>query len=109
MSGRILFDTNIIVDLFAEVPAVLRMVEVVEEVFVPSIVIGELLYGAQKSLRREENLDRIREFAKLVTIVGVDMDVAETYGRIKNHLRAKGRLIPENDIWIAAIAQTHDL
>jgi tRNA(fMet)-specific endonuclease VapC len=26
---------------------------------------------------------------------------------IKSHLRAKGRPIPENDIWIAAVAMQH--
>ena len=34
---------------------------------------------------------------------------AEYYGVIKESLRAKGRPIPENDIWIAASAQRHDL
>ena len=28
---------------------------------------------------------------------------------IKNRLKEKGRPIPENDIWIAAIAQQHNL
>jgi tRNA(fMet)-specific endonuclease VapC len=31
------------------------------------------------------------------------------YGAIKNHLRAKGRPIPENDIWIATAAKQHQL
>ncbi len=31
------------------------------------------------------------------------------YGEIKDRLRKKGRPIPENDIWIAAIAFQHDL
>ncbi len=39
----------------------------------------------------------------------MDREVAENYGMIKNNLCKKGRPIPENDIWIAAIAQTYDL
>jgi tRNA(fMet)-specific endonuclease VapC len=31
------------------------------------------------------------------------------YGDIKNRLRDKGQPIPENDIWIAVIAQQHVL
>ena len=31
------------------------------------------------------------------------------YGKIKNQLKEKGQPIPENDIWIAAIAQQYDL
>jgi len=34
---------------------------------------------------------------------------AQQYGDIKNQLRAKGRPIPENDIWIAAIAMQYQL
>ena len=33
----------------------------------------------------------------------------QRYGKVKNGLRKKGRPIPENDIWIAAIAFQHDL
>jgi len=41
--------------------------------------------------------------------VGCDAVTAQQYGRIKNDLRAKGRPIPENDIWIAAVAVQHGL
>lgn len=34
---------------------------------------------------------------------------AQQYGQIKDKLRRIGRPIPENEIWIAAIAQQHDL
>ena len=39
----------------------------------------------------------------------LDTNTAREYGEIKSALQAEGRLIPENDIWIAAIAQQHDL
>jgi tRNA(fMet)-specific endonuclease VapC len=42
-------------------------------------------------------------------VLACDLDTAREYGVIKNALREKGRLIPENDIWIAAIARQHDL
>jgi tRNA(fMet)-specific endonuclease VapC len=109
MSGRYLLDTNIIIAIFAEEPAVLQRVAVAEEVFVPVIVLGELYYGARKSARAAANIDRIDEFASVATTLGCDAATAQQYGRIKNDLRAKGRPIPENDIWIAAIAAQHGL
>ena len=36
-------------------------------------------------------------------------DVARRYGEIKLQLRRKGRPIPENDIWISAIAKQYEL
>lgn len=56
MSGRYLLDTNIIIDLLADVEAVKFKLADTEEAFVPSIAIGELYYGAEKSTRPEENV-----------------------------------------------------
>jgi tRNA(fMet)-specific endonuclease VapC len=109
MSGRYLLDTNIIIALFAGDTAVKENLSKAEETFVPSIAIGELCYGAWKSARVQENLTRIDEFAVSSVVLGCDTDTARRYGEIKNALRIKGRPVPENDIWIAAIAFQHDL
>ena len=66
------------------------------------IVLGELYYGAEKSTRVDENIQRIDEFASSTALIGCNQETARQYGQIKNALRAKGRPIPENDIWIAA-------
>ncbi len=42
-------------------------------------------------------------------VLGCDSDTARRYGEVKNALRLKGRPIPENDIWIAAVALQHGL
>lgn len=34
-------------------------------------------------------------------------ETAEAYGRLKFQLRRKGRPIPENDLWIAALCVQH--
>ena len=57
----------------------------------------------------ERNINRIEEFARANTILPVTTQTAEVYGRIKSHLRQRGRPIPENDIWIAAVALQYDL
>ena len=38
-----------------------------------------------------------------------DLETARRYGIIKDRLRRKGTIIPDNDIWIAAIAMQHGL
>lgn len=101
--------TNIVIALFADEAAVKDNLTKTEEVFVPSVVIGELCYGAHKSARAKENLARIDGFAASSVVLGCDIETARAYGEIKNALRVKGRPLPENDIWIAAIAIQHDL
>jgi len=38
-----------------------------------------------------------------------DVETTRNYGRIKAQLRKKGKPIPNNDVWIAAIALQYDL
>ncbi len=109
MNGRHLLDTNIIIALFADEDAVKENLAKASEVFVPSIAIGELYFGALKSRRVKENLARIDEFVANSVVLGCDSDTARRYGEIKNALRLKGRPIPENDIWISATSFQHDL
>jgi tRNA(fMet)-specific endonuclease VapC len=104
MSGRYLLDTNIVIALFADESAVKDRLGEAEEVFVPSIVLGELYYGARKSRRVAENMARIDDFAARNVVLGCGTETARRYGEVKNGLREKGRPVPENDIWIAAMA-----
>jgi tRNA(fMet)-specific endonuclease VapC len=109
MNGRFLLDTNIVIAIFAKDAAVQAGLANATEIFIPSIVLGELYYGAYKSSRVTENIARINEFAANNGILTCDTRTAQEYGEIKNRLRVKGRPTPENDIWIAAIAKQYGL
>lgn len=109
MNGKYLLDTNVIIDLLANDEVVGKKLAEAEEAFISSIAVGELYYGAEKSSRPAENVSRIDEFAAITTVLGCDTETARHYGQIKNMLRAKGRPIPENDLWIAAVARQHSL
>lgn len=104
MSGRYLLDTTILIALFADETDVKERLAHADEVFVPCIVIGELYYGAWRSQRARENVARIDELVEEIVVLGCGIETARCYGEIKNALRAKGRPVPENDLWIAAIA-----
>jgi tRNA(fMet)-specific endonuclease VapC len=95
--------------LFADEAEVKQQLAKAAEVFLPSIALGELYYGARKSGRPTENLARIDELAASGVVLACDTDTARHYGDIKNYLRLKGRPLPENDIWIAALAQQYQL
>lgn len=109
MSGRFLLDTNIIIALFAGEATIKDNLSNADEVFIPAIAIGELCFGAQKSEKAKENLARVDEFAASSVVLGCDTETARRYGDLKNKLRTKGRPMPENDIWIAAIVAQYDL
>ena len=73
------------------------------------MVIGELYYGARNSDRPIENIAKINRLIKRIPNISCNLETAQWYGIIKNQLRRKGHLIPDNDIWIAAIARQREL
>jgi len=109
MNGRYLLDTSILVALFANDATVQEKLTRADEVFIPTIAVGELYYGALKSQRVRENLAMIDELAEESIVLGCGVETARRYGEIKNALRVRGRPIPENDLWIAAIALEYGL
>lgn len=109
MSGSFLLDTNIVIGLFAGEESILAQLKQSDEIFIPSIALGELHYGAQKSGRVKQNLERIESLAVDASILDCDGAAARQYGDTKNRLRKKGHPLPENDIWIASLALQHDL
>lgn len=109
MSGKALVDTNVVIALFAGEPAIVESVQRQAAVFLCAPVLGELRYGVQASARVDSNLTRLDEFAKALIVLPCDAQTAASYGNVKFDLRRKGRPIPENDVWIAAIARQHGL
>ncbi len=108
-SGRYLLDTDIVIALFSGDKAVEAKVETTYNVALAPPIIGELFFGAQKSEQVTENLYRINMFIEKHLLFSCDFVTAQWYGIIKNQLRRKGTPIPDNDIWIAAIAMQHGL
>jgi len=78
-------------------------------VFIPTIVLGELFFGAAKSGRPVENAAKVDRIAAANSILACDLQVTREYGRLRQDLRAKGRPLPENDVGIAATANCHQL
>ncbi|HRX49560.1 MAG TPA: type II toxin-antitoxin system VapC family toxin [Spirochaetota bacterium] len=109
MSGRYLLDTNIIIDLFNGDDAVKKKIITLDEIFVPNIVIGELYFGSYGSKKTKSNLKRLEDFIVSSTVISTTVETARIYGHIKNELKKKGTPIPENDIWIAALAKQYSL
>jgi len=62
MPGRVLLDTNVIIALFSGEKAVSKQFTE-SEVFVSSTVLGELYYGARKSVHAAANVAKVDQFA----------------------------------------------
>ncbi|HEY3325032.1 MAG TPA: type II toxin-antitoxin system VapC family toxin [Planctomycetota bacterium] len=109
MAGDILLDTNIVIAAWANDAIVLEKLRTYENVVVSVTVLGELYYGARGSANADKNISRIEQHVKSWTVLDCDLDIARNYGEIKQELRRKATPIPDNDIWIAAVARQHAL
>jgi tRNA(fMet)-specific endonuclease VapC len=109
MNGRLLLDTNAVVALFSGEPAATERFESDDAVFLCVHVLGELRYGALASARVADNLARLDRFSSLLPVLSCDSETVTHYANIRFALRRTGKPIPENDIWIAAIARQHGL
>jgi tRNA(fMet)-specific endonuclease VapC len=103
--GSVLVDTSIVVDYFRQDLTLHEKIDQVEDVYVPLVVLGELFYGAHKSTQKDKALAQVQEFSRGCIILFPDETTAELYGQIKAELAAAGKMIPENDVWIAAVAK----
>jgi len=74
---------------------------------VSNCVLAELYFGAYKSKKIEENLNRIELFKKNLAILSDSEESAKLFGKIKADLRFKGTIIEDFDILIASIAITN--
>ena len=106
-TGRYLLDTNIVIALFADEATVKARLATAAEVFVPAVVLGELYVGARKSGQPAANLAKVEQFAAATAVLPSDAATARHYGEVKDGPRLKGRPIPENDVWIAAVVLQH--
>jgi len=109
MNGKYLLDTNVIIDLINNNRNIKLSFDNNKEIIIPSIVIGELYFGAYNSKDISKNINTIINLIIDNNIINCSVETAEIYGKVKSELRLKGRPIPENDIWIASIAIQNNL
>jgi predicted nucleic acid-binding protein len=79
------------------------------EIAVPVIVLGEYRYGIWQSRERARYERWLAESIPNYRVLAVDEETAERYAEIRDELKRRGRPIPANDLWIAALTRQHAL
>jgi Predicted nucleic acid-binding protein, contains PIN domain len=72
------------------------------EIKIPAIVKAELIYGAEKSVKQEKNLEMIKNFLLPFEIVPFEDTASVWYGKTRASLEKNGTPIGPNDLIIAA-------
>lgn len=108
---RVALDTNRLTDLFRRDTELASWLGTCEEVWIPLFVLGEIRAGFSGGTERGRNEGLLQRFlAKdTVDVLFPGIETAEQYGRLFAQLKRAGTPIPNNDLWIAALALEHNL
>ena len=103
---EILADTTFLIDLQRGSSVAISFLERYSEsrFYLSLVSLGELVPGFVR-LGKEKLFDFVRPFP----LVPISREIAWTYGELQADLRAKGKLIGSNDLWIAASAKVSRL
>ena len=100
-----MLDTNVYSDFAEGVPETVDLLAVHgEQIYLPSVVLGELHFGFMKGRRQAFNEKKLQHLIDVlnVEVINVNADIARKYATIYLSLQKKGAKIPINDVWIAA-------
>jgi tRNA(fMet)-specific endonuclease VapC len=84
-----------------------RLLQQAPELAVPVIVLGEYQYGIRLSRHRRQYESWLTELLATCSVLLVD-ERTGIYAEVRHELKRSGHPIPENDIWIAALARQHN-
>jgi tRNA(fMet)-specific endonuclease VapC len=108
---RVALDTNRLTDLFQGDAELANRLGECDEVWIPLIVLAEIKAGFYGGSQQHRNELLLQSFLakSTVGILFPARGTAEHYARLFVQLKRAGTPIPDNDLWIAALALEHDL
>jgi tRNA(fMet)-specific endonuclease VapC len=105
----LILDTNALSATADREPAALELVARAERIAVPVIVLGEYRLGIAQSRHYASYKNWLRDWITAVTVLDIEEETTQHYAAIGLELKKKGRPIPANDLWIAALCRQHSL
>ncbi len=104
-----ILDTNALSAAADGDPAVSAILAGVEQMAIPVIVLGEYRHGIAESRHRAIYESWITGLLRDCMVLDVNEPTTHCYAEITLELKRKGKPIPTNDIWIAALCRQHSL
>ena len=108
---KIAVDSNRYTDFCRGVREVVEVLEGATEIHLPLIVVAEQRAGFAHGANREKNERVLTKFLNNDAVFTLSPDDQTTffYADLYAYLRKKGKPIPTNDLWIAALVLQHNL
>jgi len=75
---------------------------------ISEITLAELIYGAEKSQKKDKNIQVVEDFAEKITIIPI-FESIRIYGKEKARLKSKGMIISDLDLFIGSTAIVNNM
>jgi predicted nucleic acid-binding protein len=105
----VILDTNAVSSLLAGNKVLGRILAAGDRHHLPLTVIGEYQFGLLALRKQQRYRSLFRRFETESIMLCPDRETADWYAGIRHELKQQGTPIPENDLWIAALARQHSL
>jgi tRNA(fMet)-specific endonuclease VapC len=108
---RVALDTNRLSDFFRGDADLVAWLETCDEVWIPLMVLAEIKAGFYGGTQQSQNEILLRKLLTMPTVAILlpSRETAEHYARLFVQLKRAGTPVPDNDLWIGALALEHDL
>lgn len=104
-----ILDTNAVSALADGAVAIERVLTPHPFLAIPVIVVGEFRFGFLGSRHRSRYEAWFGELLDACRLLPIGPNTAKHYATLRHDLKRRGRPVPSNDLWIAALAVEHDL
>jgi len=82
-----LIDTNLIIKVINKDAIVTEIFDNLDDIYISFITLGELLFGASKSAKKDYNTKLFNNFVGDYKMLGISADIAAEYGEVKWELK----------------------
>ena len=102
-------DTNALSAAANDDPVVIAILARADQMAIPVIVLGEYRYGIAQSRHRATYENWLSGLLRDCAVLDINEPTTQHYAEITLDLRRKGKPIPTNDLWVAALCRQHSL
>lgn len=104
-----ILDTNALSATADDDPAIIPLLARADQIAIPVIALGEYRYSIAQSRHRANYAKWLNGLLHDCLVLDANEATTHHYAEITLELRQKGKPIPTNDIWIAALCRQHSL
>ncbi len=102
-----ILDTNALSAFLDQAPEAVEVISDARQLAIPVIVAGEFAFGIAQSRHRGAYEKSLQRMLDRCDVLEIGLETARHYAAIRLELKAAGKPIPANDLWIAALSRQH--